>query len=168
MTFLGPFAFQPRPPALRDSSNQTSSHVEPAPASEEKPVTETTSARNKNSGADAVNPHNFPPLILAAHQGDLAKRERLLREPSVDINQIRDGVSTLAAAVAHGDVAVVDRLIAAGADLTPRYGKTRKTALILASSKNKLIVVECLLAAGANLKLTNGVGISAEISAIIN
>lgn len=163
MTFPGPFAFQPRPPALRDSSNQTSSQVEPAPASEEKPVTETTSVRNKNSGADAVNPHNFPPLILAAHQGDLAKLDRLLQEPSVDINQIHDGVSALVAAVAHGDVAVVARLIAAGVDLTLRYGKTRRTALMWASAKNKSKVVECLLAVGAQVNLADHPGLQTAL-----
>ena len=117
---------------MRDNSSQSSLHVAPATAPEEKPVTGIASARNKDSGASAVNPHGLPPLILAASQGDLAKLEGLLQDPSVDINQIdpKIGVSALVAAAANGHVAVVARLVAAGANLALRCAKTRRTALM--------------------------------------
>jgi hypothetical protein len=122
MIFPGPFAFQARPPAMRDNSSQSSLHVEPAPAAEKKSVTGTASATNKNPVPSAANPHGLPPLILAAYWGDLATLENLLQDPSLDINQVsqKDGMSALMAAAGNGREAVVARLVAAGANLALR------------------------------------------------
>lgn len=142
---------------MRDSSSQSSTQVEPAPAIEEWLVTGIASARNEDSGASDVYLHDLPPLIFAASLGDLAKLDGLLQDPSVDVNQIgaKDGVSALAAAAAKGHVAVVERLIEAGVNLALRCGRSRKTALMYASFNNKLKVVECLLAAGAQVNLAD-------------
>ena len=157
MTFPGPFAFQPRPSAMRDNSSQSSTQVEPAPAIEEGPVTGVASARNEDSDASDVYLHDLPPLILAANMGDLAKLDGLLQDLSVDVNQVdaKDGISALAAAAAKGHVAAVARLIEAGANLALRCGRSRKTALMYASFNNKVKVVECLLAAGAQVNLAD-------------
>lgn len=157
MTFPGPFAFQPRPPAMRDNSSQSGSHTAPVSVPGEKRATGIASARNKESSASAVNSQALSSLILPAHQGDLAKLEGLLQDPSVDVNQTcpTHGVSALVKAATNGHVAVVARLVAAGANLALRSGKTRRTALMCASFHNKLKVVECLLAAGAQANLAD-------------
>ena len=138
MIFPGPFAFQARPPAMRDNSSQSSSHVEPAPAAEEKSVTGTASATNEDPVPSAANPHGLPPLIFAAYQGDLATLEELLQDPSLDINQVsqKDGVSALVAAAGNGHVAVVahqiEGLIGVSENVLTTLGNTMVNELVQA------------------------------------
>jgi ankyrin repeat protein len=186
MVFPGPFAHVPRPPAMQHSAMQASSasttsvgqegagqaavvpnstgaaqgkvQNESTPASEAGSTSTTSGASVTAPNATDGNPHGFPPLIHAAHIGNLADLERLLQDPATDINQLdlKLSISALMAAAVRGHVALISRLIAAGADtglVSPRFGAT---ALMVASGHNKTDAVACLLEAGAQVNLAAG------------
>ncbi len=96
------------------------------------------------------------PLVDAAHAGDDAAAQALLTaKPGPDVNQrSSDGTSALHWAVYHDDVALIDRLLAAGANPNARndYGST---PLALAAVVGNVSVIKKLLKAGADVESAN-------------
>jgi len=111
-------------------------------------------------GAAAAEPAENPaPLVDAAHAGDDAAAQALLAsKPHPDVNQSSsDGTSALHWAVYHNDVALIDRLLAAGANPNARndYGST---PLALSAVVGNVAVMKKLLKAGADVESANADG----------
>jgi uncharacterized protein len=105
-------------------------------------------------GAAAAN----DALVAAAKAGDSAGALALLRERDVDVNRTEaDGTTALHWAVHHGDVDVVERLIAAGArvDVTNDYGAS---PLSEAAVTGSAAIFAALLGGGANADAANAEG----------
>lgn len=96
------------------------------------------------------------PLVTAARNGDAAAVEALLRgKPRTDVNQrASDGTTALHWAVYRNDVRMVERLIAARADVRAvnDYGATPMSE---AAVVGNVRVIEKLLAAGADVDSPN-------------
>ena len=94
-------------------------------------------------------------LDVACRQGDLTTVDRLISEAEADGTEMLEGPLTTALLVAFfdGRVRVVERLLAAGADVEACYRGER--ALFLASKQGHVKVVETLLAAAAHLDAPN-------------
>jgi ankyrin repeat protein len=96
------------------------------------------------------------PLVEAARSGDAAAIQGLLTaSPRMDVNQrSADGTSALHWAVYHDDLALTERLLAAGADAGARndYGST---PLSEAAVVGNVKVVRALLAHGADVESAN-------------
>jgi ankyrin repeat protein len=105
-----------------------------------------------------VIPHNAP-LVDAARARDTALAQKLLREgPREAARQIGvDGTTALHWAVYHDDAELVDRLVAAGADVNARndYGAT---PLSQAAVVGNVRVIRRLLSAGADVESANADG----------
>ena len=103
---------------------------------------------------DVVEPvEHSAPLVIAARKNDMATvRALLAATPAPDVNQrTADGTSALHWAVYHNDADLVDRLIAAGADVKAQndYGATPMSeAAVVGNVK----VLRKLLAAGADVE----------------
>jgi ankyrin repeat protein len=116
------------------------------------------------AAADAViDPPSKPAaLVAAARAADHARAEALLAaQPHPDVNErSSDGTSALHWAVYHGDLTLVDHLLALGADPNARndYGST---PLAEAAEVGNPAVVSKLLAASADVESTNDDGQSA-------
>jgi ankyrin repeat protein len=166
MAFPGPFAHVPRPPAMQHGAMQASSTGTAVAGQEgvgQNPVVPGSTSTTSGASATAIdatngNPHQLPPLILAACNGNLADLDVLLQDRSTDINQVdsKFGLSALIAAAARGHVKGLARLIAAGADIDLVSPQLRMTALSMASRRNKPDAIACLLDAGAHVSLAAG------------
>jgi ankyrin repeat protein len=115
---------------------------------------------NLVAARDVVVPvENDAPIALAARKNDSAKvRELLDAKPRPDVNvRTADGTSALHWAVYHNDVDLVDRLIAAGANVNTQndYGAT---PLSEAAVVGNVQVIRKLLNAGADVESANGDG----------
>ena len=100
-----------------------------------------------------------PPLVAAARDHDFAAVAALLKaKPQIDVNQCAaDGTTALHWAVYHDDLATVERLLAAGADVNASndYQATPLSeAAVIGNSK----VLRKLVAAGANVEAHNADG----------
>jgi uncharacterized protein len=99
------------------------------------------------------------PVALAARDKDTAKVRALLdASPRPDVNaRTADGTSALHWAVYHGDIDLVNRLIAAGANVnaTNDYGST---PLSEAAVVGNVPVLRKLLSSGADVESPNGDG----------
>ena len=109
---------------------------------------------------DLVVPvENDAPIALAARQKDDAKVRALLdAKPRPDVNvRTADGTSALHWAVYHNDLDLVNRLIAAGANVNARndYGAT---PLSEAAVVGNVQVIRKLLSAGADVESPNADG----------
>ena len=97
-------------------------------------------------------------LQLASRDGDLSTIERLLSDPSTNINAPPTGwygQNALQATCAQGHTSVVSRLIAAGADVNASGDFNRpRTALQIACVAGNIEIVEMLLAAGAEANVS--------------
>jgi uncharacterized protein len=100
-----------------------------------------------------------PPLIAAARSRDSARvLELLTAEPRVDVNQrSADGTTALHWAVYNDDVALVDRLLAAGADPNAR-NDYNSMPLGEAAVVGNAAVIRKLLKAGADVESANADG----------
>jgi ankyrin repeat protein len=107
----------------------------------------------------AVPVENDAPVALAARKNDAAKVRALLdAKPRPDVNvRTADGTSALHWAVYHNDVDLVNRLIAAGANVNTKndYGAT---PLSEAAVVGNVEVLRKLLSAGADVESPNGDG----------
>jgi ankyrin repeat protein len=101
--------------------------------------------------------HGCSPLILAAHQGDLASLDRLLKQSDIDVNQVDDnfGMSALMVAIEAGQIEVVDALIRQPGINLNLADAAGNSALHWAAFNNKPNAVKCLLQAGADVNLAN-------------
>ena len=90
----------------------------------------------------------YPPLMLAAYEGDHAKLDRLLRQRGIDINQLDEGSggSALVAAAERGYVGIVVALLDAGANVNCALLTSGMTVLMLACANGHVDVVRALLA----------------------
>lgn len=93
---------------------------------------------------------DYPPLILAAYEGDQAKVDALLAQNDIDINQlhVESGGSALITAAKWGHLGVVVALLDAGADVNAALLTSGVTALLLAAANGHVDVVRALLAHG--------------------
>ena len=116
------------------------------------------------SAADGVvTPEDRPaPLVLAARASDSAGVRALLdATPRANVNQrSADGTTALHWAVYHNDVALIERLLASGADVKVKndYGATPMSE---AAVVGNVPVLRELLAAGADKESANADGQSA-------
>jgi ankyrin repeat protein len=99
------------------------------------------------------------PLVLASRDGNSAAADSVLNAtPSIDVNQqTSDGTSALHWAVYHNDVALVDRLIKAHANVNSKndYGATPMSeAAVMGNAE----VIRKLLAAHADVESPNADG----------
>jgi ankyrin repeat protein len=99
------------------------------------------------------------PLVTAARANDAATLESLLgATPRPDINQrSSDGTTALHWAVYHNDVALIDRLLAAGADAKAQNDYSA-TPMSEAAVVGNVQVLKKLLAAGADVESANADG----------
>ena len=99
------------------------------------------------------------PLVAAARDKDAAAVTALLAaKPKIDVNQRSpDGTSALHWAVYNDDVAMVDRLLAAGADVNAS-NDYQSTPLTEAAVIGNSTVLRKLLAAGAKVESLNADG----------
>jgi ankyrin repeat protein len=107
-----------------------------------------------------VTPEERPaPLVVAAHANDAAAVRALLEAtPRADVNQrSADGTTALHWAVYHNDFALIERLLAAGADAKVKndYGATPMSE---AAVVGNVQVLRKLLAAGADKESANADG----------
>jgi hypothetical protein len=90
----------------------------------------------RHSGAAALLPAGYTPLMWAASQGDIACLRRLLASHRVDVNarHPQDGCTALLLAVKEGDFDAAQALILAGADVnaSDKSGVSCKTAAFAA------------------------------------
>jgi len=100
-----------------------------------------------------------PPLISAAARGDLAALEDLLRASGPD-ERGRGGETALMVAARRGRRAVVERLLAAGAEVDAATD-AGNTALMYAAARNQLEIVTLLLDRGAQASHGNQWGLTA-------
>jgi uncharacterized protein len=92
---------------------------------------------------------DYPPLIVAAHHGDL-DRVRSILEADVNINMVADdGETPLFAAARNGHLDVVRLLAEKGARLNKCHIKTAETAALIARRAKQEDVVELLYELGA-------------------
>lgn len=147
MPFPGPFAYDPRPPAMQDDLAQ-SAHT-------------STTALDANE-----NPDGLSPLLLAADRGRLAAINLLLTDLVLDINQIEPIFcsSALMRAAVNGHAAVVDALLTRSTITVDQTDDAGRCALHLAADFNQLAVLGSLLAAGANVNIANPVNGSTALS----
>jgi len=103
-----------------------------------------------------------PPLVAAARSRDSARAlELLAAQPRADVNQrSSDGTTALHWAVYNDDVALVVRLLAAGADANAR-NDYNSTPLAEAAVVGNATVIKGLLEAGADVESANADGQSA-------
>jgi ankyrin repeat protein len=100
--------------------------------------------------AGAMNRYGVSPLYIAALNGN-AEIVALLLDNGVDPKlAIAEGETALMTAARSGDVATIDRLIEAGADVNATEDWKEQTALMWAASENNGAAVTRLLAAGAD------------------
>jgi ankyrin repeat protein len=98
------------------------------------------------------------PLVEAARARDSATVQNLLRESRAAVRQLAvDGTTALHWAVYNDDAALVERLVAAGADVNARndYGAT---PLSQAAVVGNARVIKRLLSAGADVEAANADG----------
>jgi ankyrin repeat protein len=100
-----------------------------------------------------------PPLITAVRNRDSDKvLELLAAQPRVDVNQRSvDGTTALHWAVYNNDIALVDRLLAAGANPNAR-NDYNSTPLVEAAVVGNVDVIRKLLKAGADVESPNADG----------
>ena len=100
-----------------------------------------------------------PPLVAAVRNRDSAKALELLgAQPRVDVNQrSADGTTALHWAVYNNDVALVDRLLAVGANPNSR-NDYNSTPLVEAAVVGNLEVIRKLLKAHADVESANADG----------
>ncbi|KAH7419748.1 ankyrin repeat-containing protein [Cadophora sp. MPI-SDFR-AT-0126] len=110
-----------------------------------------------NSLEEVEEEDRWTDLQLASRDGDLPTIERLLSEPSTNINAPPIGwygQNALQAACAQSHTSVVARLIAAGADVNAAGDFNRpRTALQIAAVSGNVEIVDMLLAAGADVNV---------------
>ncbi|MBS1702965.1 MAG: ankyrin repeat domain-containing protein [Armatimonadetes bacterium] len=87
-------------------------------------------------------------LVDAARHDDV----KTLLATGVDVNEVADNLTPLDLAIHNDDVAMVDLLIRAGADVNHGHPNTGKRPLHDASTKNDLRILNLLLAAGADVE----------------
>ena len=98
-------------------------------------------------------------LLRAAHDGDVALTEALLRRPEVDADAADEyGRVALHEAVRHERVEVVQQLLVHGVDLDCARQSDGCTALMTAARDGAVAVLGMLLEAGADWRLRNGDG----------
>ena len=102
------------------------------------------------AGADAVAPDAATPLVLAAHNNDLAAVQRLLAARADAKAANAYGVTALMEAAANGNAAIAERLLAAGADANAA-SLEGETPLMAAARAGDAAVVKMLLKHGATL-----------------
>jgi ankyrin repeat protein len=100
-----------------------------------------------------------PPIVEATRNRDSAKvLELLAAQPRVDVNQRSvDGTTALHWAVYNGDVTLVDRLLAAGANPNAR-NDYNSTPLVEAAVVGNAEIIRKLLKAGADVESANADG----------
>jgi ankyrin repeat protein len=123
---------------------------------------------HKDVALNELDSSNWSALHLAAYGNKLEVVECLLAARANVNLRGQSWRTALMLAAEFGHVGVVKTLIRYIGFDPVQIDVTGHTALHIAVSCNKPDVVACLLAAGAHLKLTNGAGISAEMSAILN
>lgn len=96
-------------------------------------------------------------MRAARHGDEQAVAGLLKRGVSVDIRDESDWTPLLWAA-ARGNVATVELLVAAGADLKAATRKERQTALTLAARWNRAEVVAALIRRGASVQQRDSIG----------
>ncbi len=97
-------------------------------------------------------------MLQAAREGDLKSLEQLLKR-GCDPNVETFGRTPLLSAAAFGYATLVDRLLAAGAEVD-RAGQFGRTALHEAASSGSCTVVRALLEAGASPTCPDDVGLT--------
>ena len=98
-------------------------------------------------------------LLRAAHGGDVALTEALLRRPDVDADAADEyGRLALHEAVRHDRLEVVQQLLTHGVDVDIARQSDGCTALMVAARDGGVAVLGMLLEAGADWRLRNGDG----------
>lgn len=98
-------------------------------------------------------------LLRAAHDGDVALTEALLRRPGVDADAADEyGRVALHEAVRHERVEVLHQLLTHGVDVDLARESDGCTALMTAARDGAVAVLGMLLEAGADWRLRNGDG----------
>jgi ankyrin repeat protein len=119
---------------------------------------ETTNWMIKQAGADLVRKRsNIPPLIAAIMPTRIGKtdavREKLvatLLAAGADTNVSCRGVTPLLLAARHGNAAIIDQLLAAGAKVSAKDHKQRNALMRATMAKQPVAVIERLLKAGVD------------------
>ena len=112
---------------------------------------------------DALGGSRMTALGIASMYGKLDALRALLKAgASVAVDQ--DGESILAVAAHEGHAAVVDALIAAGADVNAK-NKDGLSPLMMAAGSNRVGAVRALVSKGAEVNATNNDGATALIAA---
>jgi ankyrin repeat protein len=95
---------------------------------------------------NSPDPERGPAIVFAARQKSLSAVMALLENPATDVNVLnRDGENALMYAALYGELDLVKRLVARGAEVN----KTGWTPLHYAASNGRLSVVEYLLSQNA-------------------
>ena len=126
------------------------------------------------AGADPNDPRHAvrageTPLMLAARSGEVVQPSRCwpTRAPTSTRRRPGTGQSALMWAAAEGHAAVVETLIARGADIEARSG-SGATPLLFAARKGCLDCVRALLAAGADVNEQRPDGATPLLVAVVN
>src|SRR5436190_23265263 len=94
-------------------------------------------------------------LIRAIEQGDLKGVCRVVQD-GIGVNALSsDGQTPLTVAVATGNVDIVKKLLAAGADPNQASGKNGETPLTLATRRGSEELVALLIEGGADINKPN-------------
>lgn len=96
-------------------------------------------------------------LCRASYDGNVDLVNEVLDTPGITVNGVNnEGMTPLWCAVSGGSVAVLRRLIAAGASVDWRVESGIKAPLLMAAEDGREELVQVLICAGADINITNG------------
>ena len=122
----------------------------------------------QNQLFNAIGEEGMNLLMAAARGGSLSLIEKIVTSGLIPVNAAdQRGGTALIRAADNAHTAVVERLLAAGANVNVA-NQQGNTALMLAAHNGHTAIVEQLLAAGANINVANQLGGTALIVAAYN